>query len=357
MNVKHFLMIFSMITLVLILTVNFKIDSLASLNQKTSLYNETIDNAVDDSLNTMLEVTDSFTHQINLKTCSTNFFKSLYAGFDLIDSPTGRVQLSMYVPILVVTDEDGFYIMYHSVSNDEQYTVKEWTPKMPYCYSNTLKVDSGEATPTIYNYTINFTMSDVVQINFTKVAGDGTVESYYVDGNYNTLLKENVGNKNYAEIEKFYNAIRASGEPLSDNRFAKLKKSAIIYQITKKANYYVNRHNSIAEAYGVTYNFTLPESSMDSFARTIDDVSMLAMFQGYPYGKGTNDVYTRFSVSGARLFKHSRYYVFREGDVCYYHRENCDKVKHFDKSKKYEIFNTREQCAQYGAYPCPDCKP
>ena len=82
----------------------------------------------------MLEVTDSFRHSINLQTCSDKFFKAMYAGFDLMDSPTGCKQLSMYIPILLVTDTDGFYVMYHSPSPDGQYTAKEWTPKMPYFY-------------------------------------------------------------------------------------------------------------------------------------------------------------------------------------------------------------------------------
>ena len=125
---------------------------------------------------------------------------------------------------------------------------------------------------------------------------------------------------------------------------------------TKKANYYVNKHNKIAQAYGISYHFSLPESSTDSFTRTIEDVSLMAIFQGYPYGKGTDDVYSRFSVSGARIYRGGRFYVMPASDgVSYYHRSDCPELE--GSRSNYQVFDSKKQCAEFGAYPCPKCKP
>ena len=79
---------------------------------------------------------------------------------------------------------------------------------------------------------------------------------------------------------------------------------------------------------------------------------MLAIFQGYPYGKGSNDVYSRFSISGAHLVKGTKYYVTGTGDTRYYHRSTCSHV-----TEGLEAYDTRKECAEHYAYPCPDCLP
>lgn len=355
MSLKHYLPVFCLVGFAIVLILTFKINSLTVLDQRTSQFNETIDTAVDDTLNSMLAVTDSFAHDVNLQVCSNKFFRALNAGFDLSDSKTGSKQLSMYVPILLLTDTDGFYVCYHSLSPDKQYTAKVWTQKMPYFYSSTVE-DSGANSPTSYKYTIDFTMSDLIHLTFTKFEGGVSDKSYSFDGNFNTIVQENAGAEGLDELQAVWTLLREEKQPLSDSNFKRFKQSVMIYQITKKANYYVNKHNKIAQAYGISYHFSLPESSTDSFTRTIEDVSLMAIFQGYPYGKGTDDVYSRFSVSGARIYRGGRFYVMPASDgVSYYHRSDCPELE--GSRSNYQAFDSKKQCAEFGAYPCPKCKP
>lgn len=356
MDVKQYLLVFVIVMAVVIFRLGIKVDTLEVLDQRSSLYNETIDNAVDDSLNSMLEVQDSFNHTINLDVCSDTFFRALFAGFGVSDSPTGKDQLSMYVPLLLVTDTDGFYVMHHSMNSSGTQSTTDWTPKMPYCYSGS--ISGGDATPVSFNYLVNYTMGNEVKLTITPVGG----QSYYFEGNYRTLVSDYtakaVDSEDQAAVNvltQFMEKASESGKPFNDDYFAKFRDSVMIYQITKKMNYYVNQHNQIAKNYGITYTFELPESAMDSFSRTISSTSLLAIFQGYPYGKGTDDVYSRFSVSGARLYRADRYQVTQEGGLLYYHRASCSKV--VDPSAVVDAKGTRSECAALGAYPCPDCRP
>lgn len=357
MNVKHYLFAFFLIIAAMIVRLSIKIDNLEKLDSRTSVYNETIDNAVDDSLHSMLELSDSFSHTVNLDYCSENFFRALYAGFGLSDSATGKAQLSNYVPILILTDTDGFYIMYHSFDSTGTYTSLVWTPKQPYYYSGSISGSLG-SSPATYSYHISYTMTKKIKLNI-RVSG----KEYNYEGNYDTIetiyenkAKDPSSDVGYSQLLGFLSLMRASGKPLAPENFDRFRQSVMIHQITKKANYYVNKHNDIAQSYGISYHFELPESSMDTFARTIDDISLLAIFQGYPYGKGMDDVYSRFSVSGARVFKTERYYVLKDGSgFSYYHRPSCHDLS--GKKASAYSFDTKSDCAKFGAYPCPKCRP
>lgn len=72
--------------------------------------------------------------------------------------------------------------------------------------------------------------------------------------------------------------------------------------------------------------------------------------------KGTDDVYSRFSVSGARIYRGGRFYVMPASDgVSYYHRSDCPELE--GSRSNYQAFDSKKQCAEFGAYPCPKCKP
>lgn len=364
MEMKHYLIVFSIIFIVFLARTSMKIDSLQILNQNTSHYNETIDNAVDDTLTSLLEMQDALDHNINLEVCSDTFFKSLFAGFGVSDSPMGKQTLQMYVPILLITDVEGFYVMYHSTSNDGTVSTRVWSQQFPYYGSGILQAPGGDVTATSVSYQMCFTMTDKIYLTLTSGG-----KNYYFDGLYSTFLDENKEHEGFSLLKDFWTCASLSVEEkdsypnvpdemkkgwcfLAPESWSQFRQSTMIYQITRKMNYYVNGHNSIAKQFGVNYNFELPESSMDSFARTIEGVSMMAIFQGYPYGTGTGDTYSRFAVSGSRIYKGIKYPVTLDSGVQLYHREGC-----VDAVGEIAAYSDRRDCAEAGAYPCPVCKP
>jgi hypothetical protein len=332
MKVEHYVFVFAILVIVAVVKFQGKVTNLQVMDNKSVEYNRNIDAACDDAMNDMIEVVDDYDYTVNLDSCAESFFNSLYASFGVLDSQTGQEQLKWYVPILLVTEDDGFYVMYHSMPDDKSTSTMQWTAKMPYCYSGT--TDSGKS------YTINFTMSDNVQILYNGCLYEGDwqyLKNFYTDSADQSNL----------------NAVYAGISYLNDaTEFAEFKQSAMQYQITKKANYYVNQHNTVAKQYGLNYSFSLPVSSTDTFARTVSDVSLLAIFQGYPYGKGTDDTYSRFSVSGAKISKKTKYYLgFKDGQM-WYHRYGCEW---YDSTSS--GYDTKQEAASMGAYPCPYCNP
>lgn len=362
MELRHYLLVFTIVFIVIFVQASMKVDNLQVLNENTSHYNETIDNAVDDSLNRLLEVQDNISHQVNLTNCSDTFFKSLFAGFGISDSSTGQQQLQMYVPLLLLTDYDGFYIMYHSTNTAGTKTTRVWTQQLPYYASGSL-VPKGSGVGDAISFQIRFTMTEQMYLTLNRGGN-----SYYFEGLYTSFLTENAGESGFAVLQKFWNtATMTAAEKeastavnksywgfLAKDTWNAYRQSAMIYEITKKMNYYVNEHNSIARQFGISYTFDLPESAMDSFARTIQDVSLMAIFQGYPYGTGTSDVYSRYSVSGSRIYKANRYQVVEENGILTYHRPTCN---HLTGKASVASYTSKEDCASLGAYPCGDCRP
>ena len=117
-------------------------------------------------------------------------------------------------------------------------------------------------------------------------------------------------------------------------------------------NYYINLHNNIAGQYGITYQFWLPRIAKTYWYQTIDDISMLVIFQGYPYNAAGLDTYNRYALSGARIKKSNAYYITEKNGLKLYHKANCKQIGSFGVP-----YYTKEECAMEGAFPCPDCNP
>lgn len=344
MKIEHFALAFFVLVAATLLRADLSIRNTQAVNNKMIEYNRNVDSACDDAMHDMIEMVDDYSMNLNLESCKESFFNSLYASFGVLDSKAGQEDLQRYVPIILVTQNDGFYLLYHSLSDDEAETRMQWTQKYPYSYSGSV-TDAGNK---VHTYTINFTMGNEITV-VDRSAVYGSAGSATFCGDYWKLG---------STMSELYGALSNSawsGAFLkNDDEFTRFRQSAMQYTVTKKADYYVNKHNEIAKAFGINFSFSLPVSSTDTFARTVDEVSVLAVFQGYPYGKGSKEVYSRFSVSGARLGKKSKYYVAEGGSgILYYHRGDCEKLR----GKIWKKYNSKEDCAKTGAYPCPDCNP
>ena len=123
--------------------------------------------------------------------------------------------------------------------------------------------------------------------------------------------------------------------------------------------YYINQHNKIARQYGISYKFSLPFISEDDWARTINDISLFSVFQGYPY-VSTNPklgFLNIYAIGGARIVKPDAYYITEENGKKLYHLSLCKKVINAAPEVKSQVYGSRQECALQGAYPCPDCRP
>lgn len=196
------------------------------------------------------------------------FLHSLALNYRVNDKVTAEL-MSRYVPVYAVLDYDGLLLNVYKEykdSQNEKVLDRVWMPKIPFSYE-----DSG-------GNIINFTIDDDVEV-------------------YDTQLKE-----------WFYGKRRDVAADVSvplltnDDEFDKVRRNTIVTVLQENLAYYINQHNVYTKALDVTYKFALPLISQEDWFNTVDDVSILAFFQGFPY-KMADQTYHEYAFVGTRLHK------------------------------------------------------
>lgn len=317
MKITKYAIIFSVIFLCMFLPVKIQSDIVQALTLKKVMYNQILDGAVQDAVENLVEKDTEDTLALNREEAVHKFYHSLYSGFGILDSPDKQEELNLYLPLLLVTSEDGFYIYYNQLIEEggDTRVYQCWSEKYTYSY------EDG-------NCIYRFTLGDKL-ILLDQESGE------LLEGNYKDLAllyPDNLILKDRAVFEE-------------------VRRRSIIDTITEYMQEYINSHNRIAEHYGIDYAFALPVIENEEWYRTIDDVSFLAIFQGYPY-EIANERYNRYEIGAARLRKTQPYYTTIQQGTAYYHKAGCAQVT--DRSRP---IYTRKECAMQGAFPCLDCNP
>lgn len=317
--------VFLMITIFIML---FLYDTTMRNNNRTQIqYDNAIDHAVEDGVAHMVEYDSTDTVILNRDAAVNNFFQSAYAALGISDSPSAKVWLDIYTPVILMTDTDGFYVRHCyevPAADGGIQTLSGWSEKYTYAKSSISN-----------KYILSFTISDVVQILDTA---SGSV----MEGDYHDLL------------QMMPDLVQEFPCMATDEEFLTAKHTCISDSITGRMEYYINEHNRIANDYGIKYQFFLPHITDYDWERAIDGISMLVVFQGYPYPSGRG-YFNMVTVGGARLAKQPKYYITSEKNGrMIYHDFSCPQVTAAAKEKSYD--NTRE-CAELGAYPCNLCNP
>lgn len=295
---------------------------------------------IDEALNTSIDAAvdgivlkaDGYSVKVSREKCADNFYRTLYAclGVDAANEQAKEL-LNVYIPIIAFVDEDGFYTQYSEEVNGK--IMKVWSPKTT--YTKEYLIPYGSLADSYLNCVVDYTLTDKITIRVGgKVYSDNweTLKRQYKDGEIGTAMQ-------YAIFA-------------SDSAFQLEKESVITDTIVDRVSYYVNRHNRIAAKYGVSRIFQLPSSARSEIARSVNDVSFLAFFEGYPIGRGTSEVYTKFGIGGARIVKNEYYFVEKKDGFLYYHKAGCSELK--STTQRYQ---SREECALLGAMPCDVCNP
>ncbi|WMJ87539.1 hypothetical protein [Anaerocolumna sp. MB42-C2] len=316
MKITNLAIIFFVLELLMITLIDIRLNNLTAITNKQVEYNKALDNAIDDGVMNLVEVDSNRKLILNKEVAVQQFFESLFANFGVIGNSHLENRLKNYIPVILVTDTDGFYINYSELyrSNDEVLTVSKWSEKIPYFYEDN-------------NIIYKFTLGDYITLY------DRSANLIY-EGDYHDL------NAHFP------------GTLLAKDAFDQIRRSVIIGKIEEKMNYYINLHNNIAEQYGITYRFWLPQINKADWYQTVNDISMLVIFQGYPYNAAGLDTYNRYALGGARIKKSSAYFITKINDLKVYHKDSCKRIA--DSGIPYY---TKEECALEGAFPCPDCNP
>ena len=282
--------LFVLIMVSVFLVLNQKIDTVAAITKLQIKYNNAIDNAVADALYQIVDEDSIASTSIDFANVTDSFLRYLAWNLGLeAESPKGKT-LSNYVPIIAFIVQDGLYLAYQKLDEGEEsasdnYGVVKQANEQSQFWNvgewNT-SIDITDRIPFEQRadaYLIQYTLTDYVRI--INIQSNDKMEGYYGD-----LIKL------FPEIL-----------PSTKEEFDKERRLTIINCLTETMNEYIEKHNKIAKHYGITYQFSLPYIEMEEWYRTVDDISMLVLFQGYPYGNETLGYYNRMALGGARIRK------------------------------------------------------
>lgn len=325
----HFTIIFAIIAYMVIKIVDLNITELnAAIYSRLRIeeaVNIAVDTAVKEMKTSVLHGEDPDSEHIYKA-----FYNTLSASLGIMDDPAQRELLHIYIPVMIIILNDGFYAIYNQEVKETENTniIKTQTEKIPFSY---------EDEYFIYNLTIE----DLVTVYDKNNILDSGVR-------INTM--------NYREIaEKLGAYINIEDDTfmrLSDKEnYDIFKKDIIISKLSEYMDYYAVRNNYISEHYGINYKFNIPDIDNSELIRSIENIGIILLFQGYPYNNG-NEYYNQYAVSGSVLKSIEKYYIMPEDYFYVYHKEGC--IDLIDNSE-YIIIYGKENCAEAGAFPCSIC--
>lgn len=339
MRGSNFIILFIVVFITLAIPTEIRCRQVSVISDVKQTYTKAMESAVDDAMDGIVESDSGDVISLNKQFLLDQFYHTLFINLGCTADTVKQNAIKAYIPIVLLVDTDGYYIYYSDTTtgNDgETIIAKNWTDKLTFSY---VEEHGGRV--------FNFTLGDVV-----NVYDPNTNHVFNMD--YQDMAKLALFNTDDSDNGCYRSAL------LCDGDFDTIRRTTIINALTDSMTYYINQHNRVAKQYGFTYHFSLPYISDDDWARTIDDISMVALFQGYPYISSEPQLgyFNLYSIGGARVVKPDYYYIMVDsnGDE-YYHKKNCNQLSSADSSVWNHPYESPEQCAKKGAYPCPECNP
>ncbi len=333
MKVQHFVLIFLIFFLATVLKTDVAIGQLKTVENEKKELTESLDSATSDAVNYLAKTGEYGTDAINKDKIIEKFFTSFYTSMGILSDQNAKAEMEMYIPVIVLCDTDGYYVYYYNqytAPDDLTYAKRQWSEKMPYYYKDNC-------------FLYRFTLTD--QVSLYDVNHYLPADEEVIQTDYHELQTEDI----YKDFRKQHSDCIL----LNNDNFKLVKKGAIINQLEKVLAYYTSRHNEIAQRNGITYNFSFPAGRQSEWAHYMDDVNLVIVFQGYPYGIGRDYTINKIACAGANVIKKPLYYVEKKGWYYLAHRAGCPKLA-ASTTVLEETFSTLEECAKYGAY-CDDC--
>ena len=331
MKIYHFALLFLLFFLVAVINTDISIGKLKEIENEKENITLSLSSASSDAVNYLSKTGSYGGGSINKEEVLSKFFASLYSSMGVISDKAIQTELEIYIPVILLCDTDGYYVYYYDeykATDGNTYIERTWTEKMPYAYEDD-------------NFIYRFTLTDMV---------------YIYDKNNILNIEESILRTEYQEFQNnpAYMDFRTNYSDsilLNDEGYNLVRKESIISKLEEVMAYYTSRHNMIASRQGITYTFSFPTGRQDEWAEYVDDVNIIVVFQGYPYGPDRNYTYNKIASSAANIIKRPKFLVEEKSWYLLAHKEGCNKITESSIMLD-DKFDTIEECARLGAYSC-----
>lgn len=361
MKFYHFAIVFVIFAIAIVAMTDLKVSEKNYMAENTEVTNTIFDRAVVAATDRLLD-TEEGASLLKREEATEAFFDSLYASFGITDMPLSRENMALYVPVICVTEPDGFYICFDDIiygADGDLDTRRCWTEKKTFTYRETSVPSGYRAT----GFVIRFLGNGSCYVDDAEGIVHGKKDELfiiYVDD----FLKEceeyvyAVGHPGTAmpELEymdmistlygpKNYWSLLTHGEEFRDTE-------ANVRATTLEENlaYYCNAHNYVAQQNGVLYSFSIPSFDAETYLRATNGTSFIAFFQGYPV-PGTDEVFNRYSISSAEVELIQLFYI--DTNLIYHRSPECSHIS----GEITDTSSSQRGCAEKGAYACNYCFP
>lgn len=317
MKITDFILIFIIITLPIFFIVEAKAENTKTFVEVNHHNDAAFTNATHDAINilrTNVEPKlqsgyDSYkVTPVNPQPAFDTFLQSLALNY-AVENKISIDVLSRYVPVFSVVDYDGLLLnVYKPFKNGENVNVVDrvWLPKIPFSYSD----DDGNV--------INFTIDEEVEVF------DIDLQEWFSGTRTELLSEVTIPLLNDAEL------------------FDQTRRSTIVHTLQENLAYYINEHNVYTQQLDVTYKFYFPLIPQEDWYNTVDSISILTFFQGYPY-RMADSVYHEYAFVGTRLDRTNTILAGTvDGEKRFWYK-SC-RFTHISD----EIYSTKKQAAQAG---------
>lgn len=267
MSVSNYGLLFAACLMVYMIFHTIHVSDYEVVRTKQTEYNLAVDEAVEAALFDQVESDNLHTVCLNEEEVIHKFFQALYVNLGIMEQPMKKELCRFYVPYILFVENDGIVPYIQNSSGGEELVSFETGRKYEYRWK-------GEKEDFLY-----VTLSDFVVYNNAS-------ESTHMEGYYQDIAAQLPDCFRWTEYE-----------------FKRRKKELIIKMIKQCTNECIEHQNQIARKFGIHYEFTLPFIEYEEWYRTIQDISMLVLFQGYPYGNSITGTYNRVAIGGARIAK------------------------------------------------------
>ena len=365
-----FVLIIVPITILLSYYIDTQIDTIALQNSyDAKLLNATYDAIVSFELNTINNKYSTNAESLRRDiTASVNTFnKSLANNFGI--SGAGKNAILPYVPALVYTLYDGYYI-YSPIENtkiDEKGNatkVYEHTLK-PYVYY-TARYTSSNNTDFVINYSLDnyIVVYGYIGGEYYSEAGylingekfkeynfddDDSARNYFVNAkSFTKRFYNRVKDKTYTVIangreneiingNEIFNICEKNDPDDKLSPFVEHKSTIIKESIQSNLNSAIAHYNA-KQYLGESYVFKMPIFDDTEWDKILSNVSIVALMQGLPVGLNTYNNYMIVTSTENKqcIDEHGIYFVAKSGEKegQYYHRINCPLLQDELKADK-----------------------
>lgn len=259
MRPASFGIVFAMLFLSFITINDYRTAALQETGLQSLMYNTCLDNAIEDAMAEAVEVDEGRRIRLNKEKVIEDFFTALAVNFDALETLQKRELLKACVPAVVFVERDRMTLYYGFLEKEKSEEIL-------------FEMERGD-------YRFCFTLTDYVLVE-NKKSGEALEGDFHDVG---TVFKEPL--------------------LLNEDWFHEEQRRIIREALTENLERIIAEHNEVAKKLGIHYRFFLPAIENEEWYRSVEEISMMVFFQGYPFGNQMTGYYNRTAIGGAEIKK------------------------------------------------------